>query len=128
MENNPRPRLIQQRGNTVTMLEGGIPILVLNNPIEPGLDLVAAVNFLRCGCPKVQLVIDAELAPDTWTDCKRLVGDFLDSMSLVGEKFTIEWGSLPKPYFITISRTLGVGPAGETQIAPLQKPYHLPEG
>lgn len=110
MDDKARPRFIQQRGSSITMLENGAPVMIFN-PAEPFIDVVAAVNFLRCGCPQVQLITDAELARSTWEDCRKKIDWYLACVRLYGEEFAVKPSLPPKPFIITVTRTTTTSPS-----------------
>jgi hypothetical protein len=56
-----KSKLIIQGRHTVMIPEGGVPVIGAagNFGFTSGEAAAAVVNFLRCGCPKVQVIFDS---------------------------------------------------------------------
>lgn len=53
--------MIQQGGKFITTAEGGIPVVLFNDEEEYSWIAATTVNFLRCGCPRVQILLSEKI-------------------------------------------------------------------
>jgi hypothetical protein len=85
-------RYIVQSGPaaTVTVREGEIPVLAIENVnfFTPG-RAALAVNFLRSGCPAVQVTVDGCSEADLKSLCDKTVKEILRALAFGGEKVDV---------------------------------------
>ena len=79
-------RLIQQGDGIITVSTGGVPILYSSSRDVEGDIVVMAVNFLRAGCPAVQLLLDTTYAEEWYQPLEELLG----KLALPKESFHCE--------------------------------------
>ena len=68
-------------GETVTVLNGKIPVIVLNDSDVTSY-VAAAVNFLNCGCPAVKIVVQSRCSSDykeVWEEITKFLFKLTDS-------------------------------------------------
>lgn len=93
--------LIQQQdcGQLVTILQGEAPVIELSS-VTGGAEAIMAINFLRSGCPTVQLY-DVDKTHNLPSYEEKVTGHF-EKIKLAGEHFNLHGdGEL-----ITVTRTL----------------------
>ena len=73
-------------GGIITIPNGEIPVLQVTGDLVEALP--AAVNFLRCGCPKVQLLIVWNASGTENTDYAKMKA-VLDKTKQANEDFTV---------------------------------------
>ncbi|TSC71758.1 MAG: hypothetical protein G01um101438_911 [Parcubacteria group bacterium Gr01-1014_38] len=92
-------QLIEQQRDHVTIPTGQVPVLEYTSP---GSVAAMAVNFLRCGCPMVQVLLE------TWglaqaEACQSKTRSVLQALELPGEDLESS-RSKDRPFVITITR------------------------
>ncbi len=76
--------LLTQSSHIVTIPVGGVPVILHGNVPEM---VTMAANFLRCGCPRAQLLTSNDRG---WTAsaCRQIQG-LLDQLSVKHERLTV---------------------------------------
>ena len=95
-------QLVQQSEDFFTVSEGQVPVIPVDGQCNFGRFAFMAINFLRSGCPKVQLPI----CSDYDRLIKRAIEEIksvFESLTLPGENFAIEENFPQIPTLITVS-------------------------
>lgn len=80
-------RLVLQAAGSITIPEGGVPVIPTDHGGDPTEKVAIAVNFLRCGSPAVQFLFGSF---HTNPKIKDTIQGVLDLLQLEGENFQLE--------------------------------------